>query len=175
MFSKFKQFKIQIILFLVFMGLFPLSLQIGSLTQISDDDANAFVQEFLSQKKGIDAMEIFLKNSTVLLPMFIPGFGVAWGLYSAWSTGFGFAALVSMAPGLASTAPLSILFLTPYGIMELIAYSLGLSCSVYLTIMLIKRAKLRPLVKPIIIEIGVAVGLLLAGGFVENYIIKLAQ
>jgi hypothetical protein len=51
MFLKFKQFKIQIVLFFAFMALFSASLQIGSVSQVSDDEANAFVQEFLSQKK----------------------------------------------------------------------------------------------------------------------------
>ena len=166
-------YKYRIITFFIFMGLFSLSLQIGATSEVSDEDANTFVQEFLSSTQDINGFEIFQNNSIASLPMFIPGIGIIFGAYVAWSTGFGFAAIIAMAPGLAEISPLSILYFTPFGIMEIVAYSISMSRSFHISYMLIKRVRLRSLIKPTFIEIGVVIALLLAGGFLEEYMIKL--
>jgi len=155
------------------MGLFSLSLQIGATSEVSDEDANAFVQEFLSNTQDINGFEIFQNNSIASLPMFIPGIGIIFGIYIAWSTGFGFAAIISMAPGLAEISPLSLFYLSPFGIMEIVAYSISMSRSFHISYMLIKRVNLKSFIKPTLIEIGVVLALLLAGGFLEEYMIKL--
>ncbi|MBI3254762.1 MAG: stage II sporulation protein M, partial [Nitrosarchaeum sp.] len=62
------------------MGLFAATYQIGSMSQVSEEEANTFMSEFEKLVTDIDAVGIFLHNSSVSLPMFIPGFGVAWGL-----------------------------------------------------------------------------------------------
>ena len=80
--------KIRVIIFFVFLGLFAVSYQIGSMSTVSEEEANAFMAEFKELVLDIDAFGIFLHNTTIALPMFIPGFGVAWGLFAAWSTGF---------------------------------------------------------------------------------------
>lgn len=59
--------------------------------------------------------------------------------------------------------------------MEIIAYSIGLSCSTYLVYLLIKKINPKVWIKPIAIQIGIAIALLLGGGFVEEYFIKLGQ
>ena len=41
--------------------------------------------------------------------------------------------------------------------------------------MMIKKISLYSAIKPTAIEIGIAVGLLVAGGFLEDYMIKLSQ
>ncbi len=157
------------------MGIFSLSLQIGSMSEVDDAEANSFVQEFLSHTEDIDGLGIFQNNSLVALPMFIPGIGVIFGAYTAWSTGFGFAAILSMAPGLAEIHPLSILYLAPYGLMELIAYSIALSRSFHIAYVLFKRVNLKSLIKPTVIEIGIVVAILFVAGFLEEYMIALAQ
>ena len=48
-----------------------------------------------------------------------------------------------------------------------------MSRSFHISYMLIKRVRLRSLIKPTFIEIGVVIALLLAGGFLEEYMIKL--
>ena len=116
-----------------------------------------------------------LFRSTLALIMFVPGFGIAWGLFSAWSTGFAFAAITTTAPELSSIPPLSILFLSPFGIMELVAYSLGISRSYILIRAILKKTNLTTFIKPTVIEIGIMVGLLLAAGHLEFYMIELAQ
>lgn len=157
------------------MGIFTAIFQLGSMSQVSEDEANIFMEEFDKLVKDIDAIGIFAHNTTISLPMFIPGFGVVWGLFSAWSTGFAFAAIVSITPQLEEIPPLTILYLSPFGLMELCAYSLATSRSFILIREIAKKTNLTPLLKPTIIEITVVVGLLLAGGFLEDYMIKLSQ
>lgn len=168
-------FKIRIITFFIFMGLFTIAYQIGSMSTVSEEEATTFMNEFEKLVKDIDAMGIFLHNSTISLPMFIPGFGVIWGLFSAWSTGFAFSAIVSISPELAKVPPLAILFLSPFGIMELTAYSLATSRSFILIKAIYRKSNLISFLKPTIIEIGIVIGLLLAGGYLEYYMIKLVQ
>ena len=167
--------KIRIITFFVFLGIFTAAYQLGSMSSVSQEEAEAFMSEFEELILDIDAFGIFLHNTTIALPMFIPGFGVAWGLFSAWSTGFAFAAIATTAPILADIPPLSILFLSPFGLMELAAYSLGISRSFILIQAVIKKINLTQFIKPTAIEIGVVIGILLAGGYLEFYMIELAQ
>lgn len=157
------------------MGLFTAAFQLGSMSEVSEEEANIFMKEFEKLVEDIDAIGIFLHNTSISLPMFLPGFGVAWGLFSAWSTGFAFAAIVTITPELEQIPPLAILYLSPFGLMELCAYSLATSRSFILIRAITKKTNLKPLLKPTIIEIGILVGLLLAGGFLEDYMIKLAQ
>lgn len=157
------------------MGIFAAAFQLGSMSTVSEEEAAAFMAEFEELVLDIDGFGIFTHNTSLMLPMFIPGFGVGWGLFSAWSTGFAFAAIVTTAPQLVEIPPLAILFLSPFGIMELVAYSLGISRSYILIRAIWKKISLTNFLKPTIIEIGIAVGLLLAGGYLEFYMIELAQ
>ena len=166
--------RIRIITFFVFMGLFTAAFQLGSMSEVSEEEANIFMEEFKKLVEDIDAIGIFIHNTTISLPMFIPGFGVAWGLFSAWSTGFAFAAIVSITPELREIPPIAILYLSPFGLMELAAYSLATSRSFILIRAITKKTNLSLLLKPTLIEIGILIGLLLAGGFLEDYMIKLS-
>lgn len=160
------------------MAAFAAVFQAGSMSQVSDLEAEIFMNEFEKLIDGIDALGIFLHNTTIALPMFIPGIGVAWGLVSAWSTGFAFAAIsVSMSgiDGATLPAPLAILFLTPFGLMEIIAYSLAMSRSLLLFVAIIRRQQQQRLsthLPPTLIEICIVVSLLLAGGYVELFLIE---
>lgn len=167
--------KARVGIFFIFMGAFAATFQIGSMSTVTEEEAALFMEEFEDLVLDIDGFGIFAHNTTLALPMFIPGFGVAWGLFSAWSTGFAFAAITTVAPQLSSIPPLSILFLYPFGIMELVAYSLAISRSYILIRAIFKKTSLAVFIKPVIIEIGVVVGLLLAGGYLEFYMIDLAQ
>ena len=167
--------KIRIITFFIFLGLFAVVFQIGSMSTVSEEEANAFMAEFEALILDIDAFGIFTHNLTIALPMFIPGFGVAWGLFAAWSTGFAFASIAVTAPEIGAIPPLSILFLSPFGLMELVAYSFGISRSFILIKAVIKKTNLIQFIKPTLIEIGIVVGLLLAGGYLEFYMIELVQ
>jgi len=167
--------KIRIILFFIFLGIFAAVFQIGSMISVSEEDAKAFMSEFEKLVLDIDAFGIFTHNLTIALPMFIPGFGVAWGLFSAWSTGFAFAAIATTVPEIGEIPPLSILFLSPFGLMEIAAYSIGISRSFILIRAVIKKVSLSSFLKPTVIEIGIVVALLFVGGYLEFYMIELAQ
>lgn len=145
------------------------------MSEVSKEEADLFMSEFEELILDIDAFGIFTHNTTIALPMFIPGFGVAWGLFSSYSTGFAFAAITTTAPELAQIQPLSILFFSPFGLMELTAYSLGISRSFILIVAIIKKKSLIPFIKPTGIEIGIVIILLLIGGYVEFYMIEMAQ
>ena len=167
--------KIRIITFFIFLGIFAGAFQIGSMSSVSEEEADAFMSEFEDLVLDIDAFGIFVHNITIALPMFIPGFGVAWGIFAAWSTGFAFAAIASTVPEIADIPPLSILFLSPFGLIEVFAYSLGISRSFILIRAISKKINLVPFIKPTVTEIGIVLVLLLVGGYLEFYMIDLAQ
>jgi len=167
--------KIRIIIFFIFLGIFAAAFQIGSMTLVDEVEANTFMSEFKELVLDIDAFGIFVHNTTIALPMFIPGFGVAWGIFAAWSTGFAFAAISTISPEIAEIPPLSILFLSPFGLMEVFAYTIGISRSFILIRAVSKKINLIPFIKPTITEIGIVVALLLAGGYIEFYMIELVQ
>ena len=149
--------------------------QLGTTLEISKQDAELFMEEFGELVKDIDGPGIFLHNTMLALPMFLPGFGVAWGMFSAASTGYAFAAIALLTPELRQIHPLTIIYLTPFGLMEIVAYSTATSRSCLLIWTMIKKTDLRAHIKPTILEIGLVVGLLLAGGFLEHYMIELAM
>jgi hypothetical protein len=165
----------RLITFFIFIGLFSTSYFIGSLSQISHEDALVFQEEFQALIEDIDGMGIFLHNAVVALPMFIPGFGVVWGFFSAWQTGQAFAALALLNPMISSIHPLAILYMSPFGIMELAAYSLAMSRSLLLIHKIIKKIPIKPDFKITGIEIGIVVGLLIGGGFLEAYLIQVVE
>ena len=167
--------KIRIITFFAFLVIFTVIFQLGSMSTVSEVEANLFMEEFEKLVLDIDAFGIFVHNTTISLPMFIPGFGIFWGLFASWSTGYAFAAIVTSMPEIGDISPLSILFLTPFGLMEIFAYSLGISRSFILIKAIIRKTSLSQFIKPTIIEIGIVVLLLLVGGYVEFYMIELAQ
>src|SRR3990172_12593735 len=164
--------KKRIVTFLIFIGIFSGAFSIGSEMTVSDDEAMAFLEEFQLAIEGIDAIGIFLHNLLIGLPMFIPGFGAIWGAFAAWSTGFAFSALTISYPELEQIPPLSVLFLTPFGVMEVAAYSLGMSRSFLLIHTIIKKNPIKQELRITGIEVGIAIALLLVGGFVEHAMIE---
>ena len=67
---------------------------------------------------------------------------------------------------------LTILFMSPFGLMEIAAYSIAMSRSYMIVHKMIKRIPIRPDVRVIGIEVAILIGLLLAGGFIEYYFIQ---
>jgi hypothetical protein len=162
----------RIIVFFIFIGLFSASYMLGSQMEISQEDAELFMEEFEELIEDIDGFGIFSHNSLIALVMFVPGAGVGWGLFSAFQTGQAFAAIALLSPEIAGLHPLTLLYLSPFGLMELIAYSLGISRSYLLIHKIIKKISIKPDYKITAIEIGIVLGLLLVGGFLEAYLIE---
>ena len=162
----------RIVLFFVFLGIFSASFAIGAEVQVSEEESAIILEQFESLIDEIDAIGIFSHNTSLALPMFIPGFGIAWGAFAAFSTGMAFSVLKDASPMLANVPSLTILFMSPFGLMEVAAYSIAMSRSYMIVHKMIRRVPIRPDYRIIGIEIAILVGLLLVGGFVEYYFIE---
>ena len=163
---------LRILSFFVFLAIFSLTFALASEIQLSEDETTVIMDEFEAMTKGIDAVGIFVHNAFIALPMFIPGFGIVWGLFAAFSTGIAFSAMKSTIPLLNQIPPLSILFMSPFGLMEVAAYSIAMSRSYILIHKLIKKMPIRPDIRATCIEVVILVVLLLAGGFLEYFLIE---
>ncbi|NWJ21579.1 stage II sporulation protein M [Marine Group I thaumarchaeote] len=162
----------RIVLFFIFLGIFSASFAIGAEVQVSEEDSAIVLEEFESLIAEIDAVGIFVHNISLALPMFIPGFGIAWGAFAAFSTGMAFSVLQDANPMLENIPSLTILFMTPFGLMEIAAYSIAMSRSYMIVHKMIKRMSIRSDVRVIGLEVAILIGLLLAGGFIEYYFIQ---
>ena len=164
----------RIIIFFIFTGIFAGVYGAGSQSDVTEEEIEETLKYFEEVIAEIDAFGIFSHNAIIALPMFIPGFGAVWGLFSAYSTGFAFAAISAGTPELSSLNPLAVL-LTPFGLMEVAAYSIAMSRSVLFIENIIKKTSILAEKKAILIEIGIVTGLLLIGGIVEMYMIEMAE
>nr|AIE91705.1 hypothetical protein [uncultured marine thaumarchaeote AD1000_14_H02] len=162
----------RIVLFFVFLGIFSASFAVGAEVQVSEEDSAILLEELESLIDEIDAVGIFVHNTSLAIPMFIPGFGIAWGAFAAFSTGMAFSVIKDASPMLENVPSLTILFMSPFGLMEVAAYSIAMSRSYMIIHKMIKRMPIRPDYRIIGIEVALLVGLLLTGGFVEYYFIE---
>ena len=162
----------RILLFFILMAIFSAVFAISAEANLPEEEVEMIMEEFESMVEGIDAFGIFLHNTALSLPMFIPGFGIIWGMFSAFSTGIAFAAIKSMNPLLEQIPALSILFMTPFGLMEVAAYSIAMSRSYMLIHKIIKKVSIRSDIPVTLVEIIIVVSLLLVGAYVEWYMIE---
>lgn len=165
----------RILLFFILMAIFSAVFAISAETTLPEEEVEMIMEEFESMVEGIDAFGIFLHNTALSLPMFIPGFGIIWGMFSAFSTGIAFAAIKSMNPLLEQIPALSILFMTPFGLMEVAAYSIAMSRSYIFIHKIIKKVPIRSDIRVTLVEIIIVVGLLLIGAYVEYYMIEMSS
>ncbi len=163
---------LRILSFFVFLAIFSMTFALASEVELSEDESTIIMDEFDEMTKGIDAVGIFVHNTSIALPMFIPGFGIVWGLFAAFSTGIAFSAMKSTIPLLNQIPSLSVLFMSPFGLMEVAAYSIAMSRSYILIHKIIKKMPIRPDIRAVCIEVVILVGLLLAGGFLEYFLIE---
>jgi len=163
---------LRILSFFVFLAIFSMTFALASEVELSEDESTIIMNEFDEMTKGIDAVGIFVHNTSIALPMFIPGFGIVWGLFAAFSTGIAFSAMKSTIPLLNQIPSLSVLFMSPFGLMEVAAYSIAMSRSYILIHKIIKKMPIRPDIRAVCIEVAILVGLLLAGGFLEYFLIE---
>jgi len=165
----------RILLFFILMAIFSAVFAISAETTLPEEEVEMIMEEFESMVEGIDAFGIFLHNTSLSLPMFIPGFGIIWGMFSAFSTGIAFAAIKSMNPLLEQIPALSILFMTPFGLMEVAAYSIAMSRSYIFIQKIVKKIPSRSDIRVTLVEIMIVVGLLFIGAYVEYYMIEMSS
>lgn len=156
------------------MVVFTSAFYAGSLFEHDPLQAQLLVDEFMESIEGIDGLGIFTHNLSLTLPMFIPGFGVAWGIFSGISTGYILSAIITLNPEV-SISPLELLFLSPFGLLEITAYSLAGSRSFLLVYKMIQKVSIRPDARIVAMEVGIVAGLLFAGGIIEYYMIEMAR
>ena len=144
----------------------------GAMYKMSDDQTRDFLKEFSKTTHGIGAAGIFLHNASDALPMFVPAAGVGLGVYIAGSTGAAFSAMAATNPEMSNLPPLALLLASPFGIMELVAYSIGMSRSFHLVWTIIKKNPLKKEIRPTIIEIGIVLALLLVAGIIESMMVN---
>jgi len=83
-----------------------------------------------------------------------------------------FSVIKDASPMLVNVPSLTVLFMSPFGLMEVAAYSIAMSRSYMIVHKMIKRMPIRPDYRVIGLEIVILIGLLLTGGFVEYYFIE---
>jgi hypothetical protein len=149
-----------------------MSFQIGTSVVLNEEESLAIFNEFNQTIAEIDSMGIFLNNLSVALPTFIPGFGPAWGLYSGWSTGVSFSAIISNSPDLVNFQPLDIFYASPFGFLELVAYSIGMSRGAFLIFAFIQKSPKKPLIIWSLLEVSITIILLVVGGVMESSMIE---
>jgi len=167
--------KTRLITLVIFVGLFSISLELGSMYPINELDAREILFEFMDTVEEIDSVGLFLNNASLSLPMFIPGAGLIWGLYSGASTGFTYGAIASLTPELSGVPAVSILYTTVFGFLELIAYSIAISRSYLLIYGIIRKSNLKSQMIPLAIEISIVAVLLYVGGTLESSMLEQAQ
>jgi hypothetical protein len=165
----------RIISFFVLMAIFSAVFAISAETTLPEEEVEMILEEFESMVEGIDAFGIFVHNTALSLPMFIPGFGIIWGMFSAFSTGIAFAAIKSVNPLVEQIPALSILFMTPFGLMEVAAYSIAMSRSYIFIHKIIKKIPIRNDIRVTLVEIIILLGLLFIGAYVEWYMIEMSS
>ena len=162
----------RIVLFFVFLGIFSVSFAVGAEVQVSEEESEIVLEQFEILIAEIDAVGIFVHNTLLALPMFIPGFGIAWGAFAAFSTGMAFSVLQGANPMLENIPSLTVIFMSPFGLMEVAAYSIAMSRSYMIVHKMIKKLPIRPDFRIIGLEVVILVGLLLAAGFIEYYFLE---
>lgn len=150
---------------------FLIAYSAGAAVPMSDEEAEELKKQFSEQIEGIDQYGIFLNNIRIALGMFIPAVGVGLGVFSGFATGTVFSALASSDPFLSGAPPL-LIFLAPFGAMELFTYGLAMSRSGMLIYYLVKKRPWRDYAVPTLIELGIAAAVLFAAALIEWWFIE---
>lgn len=160
------------LLYLAFgVAAFLVAYSAGAAVPMTDQEAEEAREQFQDLIQDIDAIGIFLNNFGLSLAMFIPAAGAGFGAFTGFQTGNVYAAFAHDSPLLANTPALAI-FILPHGIMEVFVYGLAMSRSGMLVYYMVKKKPWREYVKPTLIELGIAAGVLLAAAYVEWWTIE---
>jgi len=137
---------------------------IGTSVTLDESTSTLLKEQFQNKIKNIDSVGIFFNNFLISILMFIPGIGIAFGLFSGFSTGNIFMILTRDLP---IQIPPLLVFLTIFGIMELVSYGIAISRSYILLIRIIKRSNVKESLIHAGIEIGIVAIILLFSAIIE--------
>lgn len=159
-----------IIAMLFFLGVFYL----GFAFKVDESFSKDLSKNFMNQIHDIDELGIFLNNLKIALVMFIPVIGIVMGTISGFSTGLVFNSIMNLTVDNNNSLDLNplIVFLTPFGILELISYGLAISRGSILLLELVKRKFTRKSLFYLALEIVIVSGMLFAGAVIEWMMIE---
>ncbi len=146
---------------LLFLGLF----QLGFSIKLDKSFSEELSKNFKNQIQGIDEIGIFLNNYKIALVMFIPVIGLVVGSFSAFSTGLIFNSIVNLS-NVNFANPL-IVFLTPFGILELVSYGLAISRGGIFLFEILKKSISKKSILYLFVEISLVSIMLFVGALIE--------
>ncbi len=154
-------------------GLFAFAFYAGIAIQLSQERSENIKRELGERNQNLDGFGIFANNVIPALEMFIPAAGVGIGTYAAFSTGQALNAFTMDNPAFDNVSAFSLL-LSPFALLEILAYALGMSRSAILAYFLLtkrksltQRGNFRHYIIPTIIEISIVILILFIGSVIE--------
>ena len=162
-------FKRRILYLLVGILVFLIFFTIGTLVTFDESTSQELKEQFQNKIKNIDSLGIFFNNFLISILMFIPGIGIAFGIFSGFSTGNIFVIITRDLP---IQIPPLLVFLTIFGIMELVSYGIAISRSYLLLISIIKRTNIKENLIYTGIEIGIVSIILFVSAIIEWDLIR---
>lgn len=163
-------FKKRLVFFFIAMLFFLSIFYLGFSFKMDESFSKELSKNFIEQISDIDEFGIFLNNLKIALVMFIPVIGLVMGTISGFSTGLVFNSIMNLS-GVTYSNPL-VIFLTPFGILELVSYGLAISRGCILFFELLKKKFTKKSLFYLLIEVALVSGMLLVGAIIEWMMIE---
>jgi uncharacterized membrane protein SpoIIM required for sporulation len=163
-------FKKRLVFFFIAMIFFLSIFYLGFSFKMEESMSKELSKNFINQVSNMDEFGIFLNNLKIALVMFIPVIGLVMGTISGFSTGLVFNSIMNLSDVTYSN-PL-VIFLTPFGILELASYGLAISRGCILFFELLKKKFTKKSLFYLLIEVALVSGMLFVGAIIEWMMIE---
>jgi len=163
-------FKKRLAFFFIAMLFFLSIFYFGFSFRMDESFSKELSKNFINQISDIDEFGIFLNNLKIALVMFIPVIGLVMGTVSGFSTGLVFSSIMNLSDVVHSN-PL-VIFLTPFGILELVSYGLAISRGCILFFEILKKKFTKKSLFYLLIEVALVSGMLFVGAIIEWMMIE---
>jgi uncharacterized membrane protein SpoIIM required for sporulation len=163
-------FKKRLAFFFIAMLFFLSIFYLGFSFEMDESFSKELSKNFMNQISDIDEFGIFLNNLKIALVMFLPVIGLVMGTISGFSTGLVFNSIMNLS-GITYSNPL-VIFLTPFGILELASYGLAISRGCILLFELLKKKFTKKSLFYLLIEVALVSGMLFVGAIIEWMMIE---
>ena len=163
-------FKKRLVFFFIAMLFFLGIFYLGFSFRMDESFSKELSKNFINQITDIDEFGIFLNNLKIALVMFIPVIGLIMGTISGFSTGLVFNSIMNLSDVTYSN-PL-VIFLTPFGILELASYGLAISRGCILFFEILKKKFTKKSLFYLLIEVALVSGMLFVGAIIEWMMIE---
>ena len=163
-------FKKRLVFFFIAMLFFLSIFYLGFSFRMDESISKELSKNFINQISDMDEFGIFLNNLKIALVMFIPVIGLVMGTISGFSTGLVFNSIMNLSDVTYSN-PL-VIFLTPFGILELASYGLAISRGCILFFEILKKKFTKKSLFYLLIEVALVSGMLFVGAIIEWMMIE---